>query len=66
MSLENAVINTVSSLQTFETKQKIAHQLAAKQLDIVKDQGQMVLELIEGASPQGKAPGAGAKFDAHG
>ena len=66
MSIESAVSNTVTGLQTFETKQKVAYQLAAKHLDVVKQQGDLVLELIDGANIQGKSPGAGARFDTHG
>lgn len=66
MSIEAAASNTISGLQTFETKQKIAYQLAAKQLDIVREQGDLILELIDSANIQGKVPGAGSRFDAVG
>lgn len=66
MSIESTVANSISGLQTFETKQRVAYQLAAKQLEVVRDKGDLILELIDGANIQGKSPGHGTRFDAQG
>lgn len=63
MSLENAVISTISDLKTFETKTKIAYQMAAKQLEVAEKQGELIVEMIKSASRTGRVPGAGSKFD---
>ncbi len=59
-------MNAISGAQSVEQaalQTKIATSLMAKQLDSAKQQGHVLVQLIEAAGNIGRHPGLGQKFD---
>ncbi|NUQ61359.1 MAG: hypothetical protein HUU20_02655 [Pirellulales bacterium] len=59
-------INSVLQARQAELDSRIQFAVAKKALDVMKTQGNAVVQLIEAAGRAGKAEGAGEHFDATG
>jgi len=67
--VDDPAIQSVLAAQQGALWSQIQATLAAKQLSVAKQQGAAIVELLNsvaGNTPQGKAPGLGANFDAVG
>lgn len=59
----NCAVQNVMSAQQDALQQKISISVAAKQLDVVEQQGEAMNAVLEAAAQMGKAIGRGDRFD---